>query len=170
MDAVANQIKNTLGINAEGDSYPTFSDIRDRVTDRTIATAFRSGWMLDYPSAEDYLTPLYSSASADGHGSNDGDYKSPKFDQELADALSQTDESKRTAALQEAQETLLQRTLPHRSAALAAYMNGRCAADSLPRIRSTPAIHVICRNTGGNQPCTLPPCALRYPKFIISLL
>ena len=28
----------------------------------------------------------------------------------------------------------------------------------------------ICRNTGGNQPCTLPPCALRYPKFIISLL
>lgn len=48
------------GINAEGDSYPTFSDIRDRVTDRTIATAFRSGWMLDYPSAEDYLTPLYS--------------------------------------------------------------------------------------------------------------
>ena len=67
-----------------------------------------SGWMLDYPSAEDYLTPLYSSASADGHGSNDGDYKSPKFDQELADALSQTDESKRTAALQEAQETLLQ--------------------------------------------------------------
>ena len=108
VDAVANQIKNTLGINAEGDSYPTFSDIRDRVTDRTIATAFRSGWMLDYPSAEDYLTPLYSSASADGHGSNDGDYKSPKFDQELADALSQTDESKRTAALQEAQETLLQ--------------------------------------------------------------
>lgn len=108
VDAVANQIKNTLGINAEGDSYPTFSDIRDRVTDRTIATAFRSGWMLDYPSAEDYLTPLCSSASADGHGSNDGDYKSPKFDQELADALSQTDESKRTAALQEAQETLLQ--------------------------------------------------------------
>ena len=108
LDAVANQIKNTLGINAEGDSYPTFSDIRDRVTDRTIATAFRSSWMLDYPSAEDYLTPLYASASADGHGSNDGDYKNPKFDQELADALSQTDESKRTAALQEVQETLLQ--------------------------------------------------------------
>ena len=62
------------------------------------------------------------------------------------------------------------RTRPHRSAALAAYMKGRCAADSLPIIRSTPAIHVICRNTGGNQPCTLPPCALRYPKFIISLL
>ena len=70
--------------------------------------AFRTGWQPDYPSPENYLYQLYSSDAADGNGSNDGDYKSPKFDQELADALSQTDESKRTAALQEAQETLLQ--------------------------------------------------------------
>ena len=57
VDAVANQIKNTLGINAEGDSYRR-SAIFATASPRTIATAFRSGWMLDYPSAEDYLTPL----------------------------------------------------------------------------------------------------------------
>lgn len=34
----------------------------------------------------------------------------------------------------------------------------------------TRPIMIYARNTGGNQPCTLPPCALRYPKFIISLL
>ncbi|KFI99124.1 peptide ABC transporter substrate-binding protein [Bifidobacterium stellenboschense] len=108
VDAVSNQLKNTLGIDAQGDAYPTFSDIRERVTDRSISTAFRSGWMLDYPSAEDYMTPLYASASADGHGSNDGDYKNPEFDADLANALSQTDVTKRTEALRTAQEILMQ--------------------------------------------------------------
>ena len=107
-DAVANQIKNALGIDAQGQSYPTFSDIRSQVTDRTIESAFRSGWQLDYPSAEDYMTPLYASASADGHGSNDGDYKNPEFDKALSEALAQTDETKRTKAFQSAQEILLQ--------------------------------------------------------------
>lgn len=106
VDAVCNQIKNTLGIDAAGDPYPTFADVRDRITDRTIETSFRNGWMLDYPSAEDYLTPLYASSAADGHGSNDGDYKSSEFDALLADALSQTDEAKRTAGFQKAQEQL----------------------------------------------------------------
>lgn len=108
VDAVCNQLKNTLGIDAQGDAYPTFSDIRSRVTDRSITTAFRSGWMLDYPSAEDYMTPLYASASADGHGSNDGDYKNPEFDAALAKALAETDVTKRTEELQKAQEILMQ--------------------------------------------------------------
>lgn len=111
VDAVCNQLKNTLGIDAAGDPYPTFSDIREQVTNRTITTAFRSGWELDYPSAEDYLTPLYASSSADGHGSNDGDYKSAEFDQALSAALSQTDEAKRTEAFHQAEEILL-RDLP----------------------------------------------------------
>ena len=38
VDAVCNQLKNTLGIEASGDPYPTFSDIRERVTDRTITS------------------------------------------------------------------------------------------------------------------------------------
>ena len=106
VDAVCNQIKNTLGIDAAGDPYATFSDVRKRVTDRSITTAFRSGWMLDYPSAEDYLNPLYASSSADGHGSNDGDYKSEEFDNLLNAALAQTDVSKRTDDFTKAQEVL----------------------------------------------------------------
>lgn len=106
VDAVCNQIKNTLNIDAAGDPYATFSDVRKRVTDRSITTAFRSGWMLDYPSAEDYLNPLYASSSADGHGSNDGDYKSEEFDNLLNAALAQTDVQKRTDDFTEAQEVL----------------------------------------------------------------
>ncbi|WEV53340.1 ABC transporter substrate-binding protein [Bifidobacterium sp. ESL0704] len=107
VDAVCNSLKNTLGIDALGDAYPTFSDIRNQVTNKTIKTAYRSGWMLDYPTAEDYMTPLYASWSADGHGSNDGDYKSPEFDAALNKALAQTDVAKRTADFEAAQEILL---------------------------------------------------------------
>lgn len=111
VDAVCNQITNVLGIEALGDPYATFSDLRNLITERTITTAFRSGWALDYPTAEDYLTPLYASTSADGRGSNDGDYKSEEFDVALALALAQTDEDKRQALFDAAQEILL-RDLP----------------------------------------------------------
>jgi oligopeptide transport system substrate-binding protein len=108
VEAVCNGLKNTLGIDAAGDPYPTFSDIRNQVSNRSIKTAFRSGWMLDYPTAEDYMTPLYSSASADGHGSNDGDYKSTEFDKRLTKALATTDVAERTADFRDAQEILLE--------------------------------------------------------------
>lgn len=103
---MCNQIKNTLDIDAAGEPYATFSDVRNQVTNRTIKTAFRAGWMLDYPSAEDYLNPLYASSSADGHGSNDGDYKSAEFDELLNAALAQTDVKKRTEDFTKAQEVL----------------------------------------------------------------
>lgn len=107
VNAVCNQIKNNLHIDAEGDPYATFSDIRDRIANRTIATSFRSGWSLDYPSAENYFTPLYASSAADGRGSNDGDYKNPAFDQALAQALREPNEAKRKEAFTKAQEILL---------------------------------------------------------------
>ena len=43
-EAVCNSIHNTLGIKSQATLYPTFSEMRDVITDRTITTAFRSGW------------------------------------------------------------------------------------------------------------------------------
>ena len=43
-EAVCNSIHNTLGIESQATPYPTFSEMRDVITDRTITTAFRSGW------------------------------------------------------------------------------------------------------------------------------
>lgn len=111
VDAVTNELKNNLGINASGDPYATFADLRTRITNRTIDTAFRSGWTMDYPSAEDYMTPLYTIDAADGKGSNDGDYKNPEFDATLDKALSTTDEAQRKEYFDQAQEILF-RDLP----------------------------------------------------------
>ncbi|RSX55591.1 ABC transporter substrate-binding protein [Bifidobacterium dolichotidis] len=107
VDAVCNEIHNTLGITALGDPYATFSDLRNRITDRSITTGFRAGWTLDYPSAENYFTPMYSTASADGKGSNDGDYKSPAFDAALSAALRQPNDKLRRQDFDKAQDILL---------------------------------------------------------------
>ncbi|WEV75056.1 ABC transporter substrate-binding protein [Bifidobacterium sp. ESL0800] len=107
IEAVCNQLKNTLGVDAVADAYPTMSDMLKRVLDRSIQTPYFSGWSLDYPSAEDYMTPLYSSESADGHGTNNGDYKNPQFDAALLKAKSEKDVAKRTADFNAAQEILL---------------------------------------------------------------
>ena len=49
VDAVANQLKNNLGIDASGAPIPTFAEHRTMITERTTQTAFRTGWQFDYP-------------------------------------------------------------------------------------------------------------------------
>ncbi|MGP9694913.1 peptide ABC transporter substrate-binding protein [Brachybacterium sp. AOP25-B2-12] len=91
VEAVCNSIKNTLGIEANPQPFPAFGEFRKQITDRQLKGAFRSGWQADYPSAYNFLGPLYSSAAADGKGSNDGDYKNPEFDGLLAQGLEAAD-------------------------------------------------------------------------------
>lgn len=105
-EAMANQIKNTLGIDAEPKVYPTFDELRKEVTDRTIKTPFRTGWQADYPSMLNYLGPIY----ATGAGSNDGDYSNKEFDKLVSDA-SAAEGDARYKLIGEAQ-TLLLKDLP----------------------------------------------------------
>ena len=106
-DAVVNQLKNNVGIDAATNPIPTFQEFRDAVTNRQMKGAFRTGWQPDYPSAENYLWQLYSTAAADGNGSNDGDYKNPAFDDmcKQAAAVSSTDDANKL--YQQAEEILL---------------------------------------------------------------
>ena len=82
VDAVANSLKNTLGIDAVGAPQPTFATLRTQITDRTIGTAFRAGWQGDYPSMLEFLEPLFVT----GAGSNDVDYSNREFDGALTAA------------------------------------------------------------------------------------
>ena len=102
VDAVINSIKNTLGIKAEGNPYPTFGEFRTAVTDRSIDTAFRTGWQADYPSLFNFLGPIYGT----GAGSNDGKYSSADFDGLLKKGSSQTDTKDANKTFQQAQEIL----------------------------------------------------------------
>ncbi|MFF2369796.1 ABC transporter substrate-binding protein [Agromyces sp. NPDC058110] len=102
VDAVANQLKNNLGIDASGAPYPTFAEVRTAITDRTIETAFRTGWQADYPALFNFLGPIY----ATGAGSNDGDYSNAEFDGLLKEGLAETDLAAANEKFQQAQEIL----------------------------------------------------------------
>jgi len=103
-DAVTNSIHNTLGIDAAGKAYPKFDLIREEVTNRTIQTAFRTGWQADYPGLYNFLGPLYATNAS----SNDGDYSNPEFDKLLKEGSVETDAAKANEKYQQAQEILLQ--------------------------------------------------------------
>ncbi|MEV6772620.1 ABC transporter substrate-binding protein [Nocardia sp. NPDC051030] len=82
IEAVANSVKNTLGVDAVGTPYPTFKNIRDEITNKTIGKAFRYGWQGDYPSMFEFLTALYLT----GSGTNNTQYSNPEFDKLLTKA------------------------------------------------------------------------------------
>jgi len=104
VDAVANQLKNNLGIEASGAPVPTFAELRTAVTDRTIQTPFRTGWQFDYPSMSNGLGPIFYTDA----GSNDGDYSSPEFDALIDEGLSATEVEAGVETFQQAQEILFE--------------------------------------------------------------
>lgn len=102
-DAVANSISSTLGIKAAGAPYPDFASLRDEVTDRSIKTAFRSGWQADYPGLYNFLGPLYATNAS----ANDGDYSSETVDDLLKQGISSDDPDEANGFYKQAQEELL---------------------------------------------------------------
>ncbi|TAJ49900.1 MAG: ABC transporter substrate-binding protein [Herbiconiux sp.] len=103
VDAVSNSVKNVLGINASGAPYATFAEARTAITDRSIQTAFRTGWQADYPGLFNFLGPLYATNAS----SNDGDYSNPEFDALLQEGSSTADSATANEDFQKAQEILL---------------------------------------------------------------
>jgi oligopeptide transport system substrate-binding protein len=103
VDAVANSIANTLGIQAVGKSYPTFAASLDDRDNKVLTGAVRAGWQADYPSLYNFLGPLY----VEGAGSNKEGYASEEFEKVLAEGASAPSVEEATAKYQEAQEILL---------------------------------------------------------------
>ena len=103
VDAVANSIKNALGIDAVGAPQPTFAGFRTQITTRAITTAFRAAWQGDYPSMIEFLAPLF----ATGAGSNDVGYSNREFDAALMAAEAAPDLRQADELVNNAQRILL---------------------------------------------------------------
>jgi oligopeptide transport system substrate-binding protein len=104
VDAVVNSIKNSIGIDAVGLPYPDFAGLRTEVNDRTITSAFRTGWQFDFPSQANGLGPLY----ATGSGSNDADYTNEEFDKFYDEGLAAQTPEEQYALFNQAQGVLFQ--------------------------------------------------------------
>ncbi|MCM6778849.1 ABC transporter substrate-binding protein [Nocardia sp. CDC159] len=103
VDAVANSIKNTLGINVVGAPYPTFKDIRSAITAKTIGKGFRYGWQGDYPTMLQFLTANFYSTA----GYNNTNYANPEFDRLIDAALAAPTDADSYKLVGQAQALLL---------------------------------------------------------------
>ncbi|HET6918550.1 MAG TPA: ABC transporter substrate-binding protein, partial [Jiangellaceae bacterium] len=81
-EAACNSIRNALGVDCVATPVVDFATFRTQITNREMKGLFRTGWQMDYPSIENFLSFLY----ATGSSSNDGDYSNPDFDAKLAEA------------------------------------------------------------------------------------
>lgn len=99
-EAVANSIKNTLGIETKFAPSTSFGEFRQNVNGRKMTGMYRSGWIADYPSIENWLNPILRT----GAGSNDGEYSNPAFDAKVAEADKATSEDKAIQLYQEAEK------------------------------------------------------------------
>jgi oligopeptide transport system substrate-binding protein len=75
-EAVANSVKQTLGVNARAEGMPTFAVFRQRIEAFKMTGLFRAGWQEDFPSADNWLGPLYVT----GASSNDSKYSNANVD------------------------------------------------------------------------------------------
>ncbi|NYF55199.1 peptide ABC transporter substrate-binding protein [Micromonospora purpureochromogenes] len=76
MEAVAQQIKTNLGIDAVATGVPTFAVFRQNINAHKMDGMYRAGWQQDYPDVENWVNPLYVT----GGSSNDGLYSNPEVD------------------------------------------------------------------------------------------
>jgi oligopeptide transport system substrate-binding protein len=104
VDAVSNDLKNTLGIDASGSPDPLFGAFRESISNRSIKTAFRSGWQGDYPGVSNFLLPIYKT----GASANDGDYSNPEVDKLLAEGIAAPDVDAANEKFHAAEEILFE--------------------------------------------------------------
>ncbi|TLM86895.1 ABC transporter substrate-binding protein [Pseudarthrobacter sp. NamE5] len=104
IDAVANNLKNNLGIQVEGQPFAKFAELLDLRKSKTLPGFARAGWQADYPSLYNFLGPLLrTGASANYEG-----YSNPEFDKLLDEGLGSKSTDDANAKFTEAQEILFQ--------------------------------------------------------------
>jgi peptide/nickel transport system substrate-binding protein/oligopeptide transport system substrate-binding protein len=67
VDATCNQLKTNLGVECVGQPEAKFADLLTKVQKKEAVGMFRMGWIMDYPSMEDYLGPLYATKGSSNY-------------------------------------------------------------------------------------------------------
>ncbi|MGZ8566046.1 MAG: peptide ABC transporter substrate-binding protein, partial [Actinomycetota bacterium] len=112
IEAVANMWRQNLGIEDitfESMPFAKYLGLLDEGIDDDPATAgvggpFRLGWVMDYPSMQNYLENLHGT----GAGSNYTTFSSPEFDQLMADGKKATTLDEAVALYQQADDIVLE--------------------------------------------------------------
>lgn len=82
MEEVCISITETLGVPCRFVPIPTLGEFRRKLNAQQITALFRSGWIADYPSIENFLSPMFRTGASD----NVGRYSNPTVDSLLTAA------------------------------------------------------------------------------------
>ncbi|MET8350940.1 MULTISPECIES: peptide ABC transporter substrate-binding protein [unclassified Micromonospora] len=102
VDATVNQLKTNLGVDVVGSTEPKFADLLTKVEKKQPVGMFRMGWVMDYPTMEDYLGPLYSTNGS----SNYYGYSNPEFDKLVKEGSAAKTQDEAIAKYQQAEDIL----------------------------------------------------------------
>jgi oligopeptide transport system substrate-binding protein len=76
MQAVSNQLRQNLGIQDIVFEQKDFAEYLTILDAKQVTGPFRLGWIMDYPSPQNYLQPIYSTTGS----SNNAGYSNPEVD------------------------------------------------------------------------------------------
>lgn len=81
VQAAGNQLQQNLGITYQLRGDLEFAEYLPLQDAKGMTGPFRLGWSMDYPSPQNFLEPLFSTAALPPLGSNASFYSNPEFDQ-----------------------------------------------------------------------------------------
>ncbi len=108
MQAVGNQLRQNLGVDYRLQGGLDFASYLPKGDEKGFTGPFRLGWVMDYPSPQNYLEPLYSTAALPPAGSNSSFYSNPAFDALLAEGNKATNSDEAVRKYQQAEDLLLE--------------------------------------------------------------
>ena len=130
-EAVCNSIKNHLGINCVAVPTVDFATFNKKIKANEVKGLIRGAWQADYPSIENYMTPLYTKG-AWPPGSNYGRYENPEFEALLTKAAAAPTPDEGNTLYQQA-EALLAEDFP--SAPLWYYLTTSAWSDRVTDVK-----------------------------------
>jgi oligopeptide transport system substrate-binding protein len=108
VEAVGNQLRENLGIEFTLQGNLDFSEYLPLGDAKGYTGPFRLGWSMDYPSPQNYLEPLYSTAAQPPAGSNSAFYSNPDFDALVAKGNQAASNDEAIDFYQQAEDLLLE--------------------------------------------------------------
>jgi ABC-type transport system substrate-binding protein len=108
MEAVGNQLRENLGVDFVLKGDLDFAEYLPKGDEKGFTGPFRLGWSMDYPSPQNYLEPLYSTAALPPNGSNSAFYSNPEFDDLVSQANQASSNEEAIELYQQADDVLLE--------------------------------------------------------------
>jgi oligopeptide transport system substrate-binding protein len=108
VQAVGNNLRENLGLEYQLRGDLQFAEYLPKLDAKGMTGPFRLGWVMDYPSPQNYLEPLYSTEALPPAGSNATFYSNPKFD-DLVEQGNRAENNEEAIELyQQAEDVLLE--------------------------------------------------------------